>query len=262
MFSKLFKTESNSTEQRPNQSSIEQKKIFNYGVKHVFNFINKLIKMEIFDFKDLIKTNYNDNIDRGNNYYFNQYLKKEIIVVIYNFCSDNDKNRLEYLYVIGKIKNFNYLKGLEMNFGVFLYKSGFPFSDEYKKKHCNLIIIEELKFPNSQFYLDKIGLKKISKRDKIIETFPNYEEIIKKFKLNESEIFANNNINNNYINKLIINFENQKNNSENSKFSNFDNYNTNDNNDNNYMIYDIIIVNSNYNQLNEKHAQEIIKKTK
>ena len=213
MFSKLYKTttESNSIEQRLNQSSIEQKKIFNYGVKHVFNFINLLIKIEIFDFKDLIKTNYHNNIDRGNNNYFNQYLKKEIIVIIYNFCSYHDKKRLEYLYVIGKIKNFNYLKGLEMNFGVFLYKSGFPFSDEYKKKHCNLIIKEELKFPNSQFYLDKIGLKKISKRDKVIETFPNYEEIIKKFNLNVSKISANNNINNDYINELIRKYKNHNN---------------------------------------------------
>ena len=133
-----------------------------------------------------------------------------------------------------------------MNFGEFLYKSGFPFSDEFKKKHCNLIIKEELKFPNSQFYLDKIGLKKISKRDKTIETFPNYEEIIKKFNLNKSEISANNNINNNYINELIIKFENQKNNFENSIFNNFNNYNNNNNN-NNYMIYEIKIVNSNYN---------------
>ncbi len=222
MFSKLYKTttESNSIEQRLNQSSIEQKKIFNYGVKHVFNFINKLIKMEIFDFKDLNKTNYHNNIDRGNNYYFNQYLKKEIIVIIYNFCSYHDKKRLEYLYVIGKIKNFNYLKGLEMNFGVFLYKSGFPFSDEYKKKHHNLIIKEELKYPNSQFYLDKIGLKKISKRNKVIETFPNYEEIIKKFNLNVSKISANNNLNDNYINELIKKYENQK---KYKIFYNFDN---------------------------------------
>ena len=179
MFSKLFKTESNSTEQRPNQSSIEQKKIFNYGVKHVFNFINKLIKMEIFDFKDLIKTNYHNNIDRGNNYYFNQYLKKEIIVIIYNFCSYHDKKRLEYLYVIGKIKNFNYLKGLEMNFGVFLYKSGFPFSDEYKKKHCNLIIEEELKFPNSKVYLDKIGQKKYQKKKKKLKHFQIMKKSLK-----------------------------------------------------------------------------------
>ena len=95
MFSKLFKTESNSTEQRPNQSSIEQKKIFNEGVKHAFNFINKLIKKEIFDFEDLNKTNYINNIDRGNNYYFNQYLEKEIIITIYNFCQiliKKDKN--------------------------------------------------------------------------------------------------------------------------------------------------------------------------
>ena len=217
--SKLF-TISNLPEQRQNHLSNEQKKIFNEGVKHAFDFINKLIKIEIFDFKDLIKTNYHDNIDRGNNYYFNQYLKKEIIVNIYNFCSDNDKKRLEYLYVIGKIKNFNYLKGLEMNFGEFLYKSGFPFSDEYKIKHCNLIIEEELKFPNSQFYLDKIGLKKISKKDKTIETIPAYEEIIKKFNLNVSKISANNNINNNYINELIKKYENQK---KNKSFYNFDN---------------------------------------
>ena len=260
MFSKLFKitTESNSTEQRPNHTSIELKKIFNEGVKHAFDFVNKLIKKEIFDFEDLNKTNYNDNIDKGNNYYFNQYLEKEIIIIIYNFCSYHDKKRLEHLYVIGKIKNFNYLKDLEMNFREFLYKSGFPFSDEYKKKHCNLLIEEEFKFSNTQFYLDKIGLKKISKRDKIIETFPNYEEIIKKFKLNESEISANNNINNNYINELIKKYENQKNNFENSIFNNFDNYNTKDKNDNNNIIYDIKIVNSNYNQLNEKsHVQKI-----
>ena len=244
MFSKIFKiiTESNSTEQRQNHLSNEQKKIFNEGVKHAFDSINEKIKMEIFDFKDLIKTNYNDNIDRGNNYYFNQYLKKEIIVIIYNFCSYHDKKRLEYLYVIGKIKNFNYLKGLEMNFGVFLYKSGFPFSDEYKKKHCNLIIKEELKFPNSQFYLDKIGLKKISKRDKVIETFPFYEEIIKKFNLNVSKISANNNINNDYINELIRKYKNHNN----YIFYNFDNCEY-------YINYNNYI-----NQINEdSHDQEM-----
>ncbi len=112
MFSNLFKTttESNSIEQMLNQSSIEQKKIFNEGVKHAFDSFNKLIKKEIFDFKDLIKTNYNDNIDNGNNYYFNQYLEKEIIVVIYNFCSYHDKNILKILYNMCLIKNFNYLK--------------------------------------------------------------------------------------------------------------------------------------------------------
>ena len=226
MFSKLFKitTESNSTEQRPNHTLIELKKIFNEGVKHAFYFVNNQIKKEIFEFEDLNKTNYNDNIDKGNNYYFNQYLEKEIIIIIYNFCSYYDKNRLEYLYVIGKIKNFNYLKGLEMNFGVFLYKSGFPFSDEYKKKHHNLIIKEELKYPNSQFYLDKIGLKKISKKDKTIETIPAYEEIIKKFNLNVSKISANNNINNDYINELIRKYKNHNNFDNCEYYINYNNY--------------------------------------
>ena len=244
MFSNLFKTttESNSIEQMLNQSSIEQKKIFNEGVKHAFDSFNKLIKMEIFDFKDLIKTNYHDNIDGGNNYYFNQYLKKEIIVIIYNFCSYHDKNRLKILYIIGVIKNFNYLKILEMKFEIFLYKSGFPFSDEYKKKHCDLIIEEELKFPNSQFYLDKIGLKKISKKDKVIETFPNYEEIIKKFNLNVTKISANNNINNDYINELIRKYKNHNN----YIFYNFDNCEY-------YINY-----NNNINQINkDSHDQEM-----
>ena len=217
-------TESNSIEQRPFHTSIEQKKIFNEGVKRAFNFINKQIKKEIFEFEDLNKTNYKINIDEGNNYIFSQYLEKEIIIIIYNFCSDYDKKRLEYLYVIGKIKKFKYLLDLEMNFGVFLYKSGFPFSDEYKKKHCNLIIIEELKFPNSQFYLDKIGLKKISNSDKVIETFPNYEEIIKEFILNETIIKANNNINNDYINELIRKYKNHNNFDNCEYYINYNNY--------------------------------------
>ena len=55
--SKLF-TISNLPEQRQNHLSNEQKKIFNEGVKHAFDSINENIKMEIFDFEDLIKTNY------------------------------------------------------------------------------------------------------------------------------------------------------------------------------------------------------------
>ena len=118
-----------------------------------------------------------------------------------------------------------------MNFGKFLYKSGFPFSNEYKKKYSDDVIIEEkLKFPNFKIYLDKLRQKKRSKKDKIIETIPDYEEIIKKFNLNVSEISANNNINNDYINELIKKSENQMNDSENSTFNNTnDNFNNNNN---------------------------------
>ena len=159
----LFKTttESDSTEQKPNSSN-EKKRIFNDCFTKAFNNSNQKIKIEIPTFEKIKKTNYKDNIDKGNDYYFNQYLEKRNIVVVYNFCSDYDKKRLKIIYVIGIIKSFNYLKDLEMIFGEFLCGKKFPFSDEYKKKHPNVKYEEgeEEKFPNSKIYLDKIGQKK------------------------------------------------------------------------------------------------------
>ena len=128
-------------------SSNEKKKYINESLNFTFKFYNKLINKKILGFVKLKKTYYKINIDKANNYIFSQYLKKEIIVIIYNFCKPHDKKRLLIVYVICKIKNYNYLiEQLEMNFGEFLYKNGFPFSDEYKIKHYNLKIEEKLKF--------------------------------------------------------------------------------------------------------------------
>ena len=137
-----------------------------------------------------------------------------------------------------------------MNFGEFLYKSGFPFSDEYKIKHYNLKIEEKLKFPNSKIYFDKMRQRKNSKKDKIIETIPDDEVIIKKFNLNVSEISANNNINNDYINELIKKGENQMNISENSTSNNTNDNNNNNNNDDFITEYESV------NVISFKNCQE------
>ena len=213
-------------------SSNEQKKFFNASINFTFDDFNRLINNYILSFKKLKKTIYKNNIDRGNNNFFIRFLRNRVVDIIYNFCSHYDKKRLLFVYVISKIKNYNHLfDKLEMNFGKFLYKSGFPFSNEYKKKYSDDVIIEEeLKFPNFKIYLDKLRQKKKSKRHKIIEKIPDYEENIKKFNLNVSEISANNNINNDYINELIKKSENQMNDSENSTFNNTnDNFNNNNN---------------------------------
>ena len=232
-------------------SSNEKKKYINESLNFTFKFYNKLINKKILGFVKLKKTYYKINIDKGNNYIFSQYLKKEIIVIIYNFCKAHDKKRLLIVYVICKIKNYNYLiEQLEMNFGEFLYKSGFPFSDEYKIKHYNLKIEEKLKFPNSKIYFDKMRQRKNSKKDKIIETIPDDEVIIKKFNLNVSEISANNNINNDYINELIKKGENQMNISENSTSNNTNDNNNNNNNDDFITEYESV------NLISNKNCQE------
>ena len=154
--------------------------------------------MKISDFEDLKKTKYDDNVDKGHDYYINQTLNYRIVDIIYNHCSD----RLEILYAINKII-YEFLKELEENFGVYLLKKGFPLSDEFKNKNNLVKIKEGLKFDGYNIYLVKIGKKNKSKYNIIIEKIPDHLEIIKKFYLNISEIKAKNNLNNDYINKLI-----------------------------------------------------------
>ena len=199
----------NSTEQT---TSNEKKNIIYNSVDHVFKYLNEeFINKDYFVLGKLEIAKYNDNIDKENDYYFNKYLEKRNVDIIYIFCSDNDKDKLFALYYIVIKENNNNLKEfLEMNFGEFLY-------DEYKKKYSDVIIEEELKFPNST-------------NDKIIETFPNYEEINKIVNLNESEIKENNNINNKNIKELIKKYYNQKNNSQNSTSNNTNNNSNNNNN--------------------------------
>ena len=104
---------------------ISKKNLCNF---YIWN-INRLINKYILSFKKFKKSNYKNNIDGVNNYIFNIFLRNSIMDIIYNFCSERDKKRLLFVYVISKIKNYNHLiDKLEMNFGKFLYKS-----DEYKK---------------------------------------------------------------------------------------------------------------------------------
>ncbi len=227
----------NSSNEQPKvkkiNSSNEHKKYINESLNFTFNIYNKLINEKILGLK-LKKSNYKKNIDKGNNYIFSQYLKKEIIVIIYNFCSPRDKKRLLIVYVICKIKKYNNLiDKLEMNFGKFLCERGFSFSDEYKIKYSVVKIKEELKIPNFKIFLDKLKQKKKSKKNKI-ETIPAYEEIIKKFNLNVPEISANDNINNDYINEIIKKYNEQIDISKNPTSNNT--VNDNNNNDENSIL--------------------------
>ena len=229
-------------------SSDKKKEIYNHGLIHAFEFANKLIKKKIYDFKVIYKTKYDEHVNKGHDYYFNQTLNCRIIDIIYNNCSDYNKKRLEILYAINKINKIEFsefLKELEEKFGVYLCKKGYPFSDEFKNKY-NLMKIEEgRKFDGYNIYLDKLGEKNKSKYNIVIEKIPDYSKIIEKFNLNKSEIEAKKNINNDDINELIKNnLLNPGNISEkstldnfdnNNTINNFDNNNTNDNNNNNYF---------------------------
>jgi len=177
--------------------SNETREIFNYGINVVIENINNLIKEYDLKFNNFTKINYKKKIEKGNNYYFLNFLEKRIVDVLYNFCLERDI--LEYIY---SNKNFDkIMEFLEMNFGEFLLKKGFPFSNEYKNKHSTIKIENNL-FPYTPICLDKLVFKQESKEKIKIENIDN----------NISEIVTSNstNFDNNNLNEYSTNEKNEK----------------------------------------------------
>jgi hypothetical protein len=187
--------------------SNETREIINDGINVAIAEINNFINENNLNFKNLKKINYKENIENGNNYFFLYILEKKIIIeVLYNFCSEKETLEKIYFNFKGEINEF-----LNMNFGIFLLKKGFPFSDEYKNKHSNIIIENNL-FPYTPIRLDKLNYKQNS-----IEKIK-----FKDFPFNKNNNFTENPTNNstNIDNIIFIeNLQNEKN--EKKSFVNF-----------------------------------------
>ena len=187
--------------------SNETREIINDGINVAIAEINNFINENNLNFKNLKKINYKENIENENNYFFLYILKKKIIIeVLYNFCSEKETLEKIYFNFKGEINEF-----LNINFGIFLLKKGFPFSDEYKNKHSNIIIENNL-FPYTPIRLDKLNYKQNS-----IEKIK-----FKDFPFNKNNNFTENPTNNstNIDNIIFIeNLQNEKN--EKKSFVNF-----------------------------------------
>lgn len=187
--------------------SNETREIINDGINVAIAEINNFINENNLNFKNLKKINYKENIENGNNYFFLYILEKKIIIeILYNFCSEKETLEKIYFNFKGEINEF-----LNMNFGIFLLKKGFPFSDEYKNKHSNIIIENNL-FPYTPIRLDKLNYKQNS-----IEKIK-----FKDFPFNKNNNFTENPTNNstNIDNIIFIeNLQNEKN--EKKSFVNF-----------------------------------------
>ena len=186
--------------------SNETREIINDGINVAIVEINNFINENNLNFKNLKKINYKENIENGNNYFFLYILEKKIIEILYNFCSEKETLEKIYFNFKGEINKF-----LNMNFGIFLLKKGFPFSDEYKNKHSNIIIENNL-FPYTPICLDKLNYKQNS---------------IEKIKFKDFPFDKNNNLTENPTNNstnidniiIIENLQNEK--SEKKSFENF-----------------------------------------
>ena len=202
--------------------SNETREIINDGINVAIVEINNFINENNLNFKNLKKINYKENIENGNNYFFLYILEKKIIIeVLYNFCSEKETLEKIYFNFKGEINEF-----LNMNFGIFLLKKGFPFSDEYKNKHSNIIIENNL-FPYTPICLDKLNYKQNS-----IEKIK-----FKDFPFDKNNNFTENSTNNSTNIDNIILIENLQN--ENNKKIYFENFiynkyykNISENNDN------------------------------
>ena len=198
--------------------SNETREIFNEGINLAIENINSFINENNLKFKNFIKINYKENIEKGNNYYFLNILEKRIIDVLYNFCSE--KEALINLYLICNDEIFEFL---EMNFGEFLLKKGFPFSKEYKDKH-SIIIIENNLFPYTPICLDKLNFKKNSIEKIKFKNFPFDKNSKQKFKMNNfSEIptfYTNNDNIISYEKNVVENYKNIIDNNDNQSLEN------------------------------------------
>ena len=118
--------------------------IINKGVNLVFIKANDDIPILSF------KSNYKKYIEKANNKKFRDYLNHSLLKIFDLFCS----NDIQKDY----IKN-NCQVDLQMKFGEFLCKNGFPFSEAYKKKLRleDKDIKREISLPHcAKFFLDKL----------------------------------------------------------------------------------------------------------